>query len=165
MKPALSEQMITRRKSSYLKTPFYKSIWSDQRPPCLFLYEFTYEVNDIKLYLLKEISVCFIVGTHPVIATVNATTSLRRNAGRINGLARYFFFSCLFANTGAPELVIALCHTALERRFQPSFLSPGGGYSQKNWVRLCRPFLETLALFNKSKTGDFRYPIYDLTKN
>jgi len=92
MKPALSEQMITRRKSSYLKTPFYKSIWSDQRPPCLFLYEFTYEVNDIKLYLLKEISVCFIVGTHSVIATVNATTSLRRNAGRINGLARYFFF-------------------------------------------------------------------------
>ena len=43
-------------------------------------------------------------------------------------------------------------------------VSPGGGYSQKNWVGVCDPLPKTLTLF-MTKICDFPYPIYDLTKN
>ena len=39
-----------------------------------------------------------------------------------------------------------------------------GGYSQKNWLGVCGPFLRTLTLF-MTKICDILYPIYDLTKN
>ena len=42
--------------------------------------------------------------------------------------------------------------------------TPGGGYSQKNWVGVCGPVPKTLTLF-MTKICDFPYPIYDLTKN
>ena len=42
--------------------------------------------------------------------------------------------------------------------------SPGGGYSQKNWVGVCGLLPKTLSLF-MTKICDFPYPIYDLTKN
>ena len=40
--------------------------------------------------------------------------------------------------------------------------SPGGGYSQKNWVGVCGPLPKTLTLF-MTKICDIPYPIYDLT--
>ena len=40
----------------------------------------------------------------------------------------------------------------------------GGGYSQKNWVAVCGPLPKTLTLF-MTKSCDFPYPIYDLTKH
>ena len=39
-----------------------------------------------------------------------------------------------------------------------------GGYSQKNWVRVCGPLPKTLTLF-MTKIFDFPYPIYDVTQN
>ena len=38
----------------------------------------------------------------------------------------------------------------------------GGGYSQKNWVGVCRLLPKTLTLF-MIKICDIPYPIYDLT--
>ena len=43
-------------------------------------------------------------------------------------------------------------------------ITPGGGYSQKNWVGVCGPLPKTLTLI-MTKICDFPYPIYDLTKN
>ena len=40
----------------------------------------------------------------------------------------------------------------------------GEGYSQKNWVEVCRPLPKNLTLF-MTKICDIPYPIYDLTKN
>ena len=42
-------------------------------------------------------------------------------------------------------------------------IGPGGGYSQKNWVRVCSSLPKTLTLFNTNICG-FPYPIFDLTK-
>jgi len=38
------------------------------------------------------------------------------------------------------------------------------GYSDKNWVGVCRPFPKNLTLI-MTKICDFQYPIYDLTLN
>ena len=40
----------------------------------------------------------------------------------------------------------------------------GGGYSQKNWVRVCGPLPKNPTLF-MTKICDIPYPIYDLTKS